>query len=81
MLSEIAILLIWVVEDIHLRGQFGPKLIEEKLDRFLCNQEWRIEFFDDLATNLVHWESDHYQVMMEIRERQRSLGYEKKNLH
>lgn len=34
--------------------QFGPQLIEEKLDRFLCNQEWRTIFHDDLATNLVH---------------------------
>ncbi|KAL9444311.1 hypothetical protein AB3S75_017490 [Citrus x aurantiifolia] len=25
--------------------QFGPKLIEEKLDSFFCNQEWRTEFF------------------------------------
>lgn len=61
--------------------EFGPQLIEEKLDRFLCNQEWRVEFHNDLAINLVHWESDHFTIMMEINERQRSLVYEKKNLH
>ena len=33
--------------------QFGPQLIEEMLDRFFCNQEWRTNFHDDLATNLV----------------------------
>ena len=48
--------------------QFGPYLIEEKLDRFLCNQEWRVEFYDDLATNLVNWESDHCPVMIEAKE-------------
>lgn len=58
--------------------QFGPQLIQEKLDRFLCNQKWRVEFYDDLATNLVHWESDHCPVLMEVKERQRSLSYERK---
>lgn len=58
--------------------QFGPCLIEEKFDRFMCNQEWKIDFRDDLATNLAHWESDHRLIMMEINGRQRSLVYEKK---
>lgn len=54
--------------------QFGPSLIS----RFMCNKGWKTEFYDDLATNLVHWESDHSLVMMEIKGRQRSLVYEKK---
>ena len=48
------------------------------LDSFMCNKEWKTEFYDDLATNLVHWESDHSLVMMGIKGRQRSLVYEKK---
>ena len=60
--------------------QFRPHLIEEKLDRFLCNEEWRAEFYDDLATNLVHWESDHCPVMMEAKEKEQSLVYERKHV-
>ena len=59
--------------------QFGPNLIEEKLDRFFCNQEWRVEFHDDWATNLVHWESDHCPIILDVRERKRSLVYERKS--
>lgn len=48
--------------DLGIRGypftwsnkQFGQCLVEEKLDRFMCNQGWKTEFYDDLATNLVH---------------------------
>ena len=58
--------------------QFGPYLIEEKLDRFLHNQEWRAKFYDDLATNLVHLEFDHCSVMVEAKEKEQSLEYDKK---
>lgn len=61
--------------------QFGPLCIEEKIDRFFCNEEWRTEFHDDVATNLIHWESDYCPVMMEVRERQRSLVYERRNFN
>ena len=47
--------------------------------QFFCNQEQKAEFYDDLATNLVNWESDHYPILMEVKERQ-SLIYEKKKL-
>ncbi|KAK9218053.1 hypothetical protein WN943_006687 [Citrus x changshan-huyou] len=61
--------------------QFGPLCIEEKIDRFFCNEEWRTEFHDDVATNLIHWESDYCPVMMEVRERQQSLVYERRNFN
>lgn len=61
--------------------QFGPCHIEEKLDKFFCNQEWKNEFHDDLAINLVNWESDLYPIMLEARERKRSRGYERRSFN
>ena len=61
--------------------KFRPFCIEEKLDRFFCNEECRTEFHDDAATNLIHWEFDHCPIMMEVRERQRSLVYEIRNFN
>ncbi|XP_052291873.1 uncharacterized protein LOC127900709 [Citrus sinensis] len=73
------------LEDVGCRGhrftwsnrRFGPHYIEEILDRFMCNQKWRAEFYDWLATNLIHWESDHCPIMMVVQNRQRMLNYEK----
>ena len=50
------------LKDVGCRGhrltwsnmRFGPHYIDERLDRFMCNQKWRAKFYDCLATNLIH---------------------------
>lgn len=77
------------LEDVGYKGhpftwsnrRFGPHYIEERLDRFMCNQEWRAEFYDWPATNLIHWESNHCPIMMVVQNRQRSLNYEKRSFN
>lgn len=60
-------------------NKFGPDFVEEMLDRFLCNKEWR-DIFDDCAvSNLETWTSNHCPVLMEVNERGCMLCYKRKN--
>ncbi|XP_015383166.1 uncharacterized protein LOC107175882 [Citrus sinensis] len=61
--------------------RFGPYLVEERLDRFLCSRDWVTSFYDNAATNLLTVSSDHYPVLMEVRERGKSVRYERKAPH
>ncbi|KAH9650223.1 putative reverse transcriptase/RNA-dependent DNA polymerase [Citrus sinensis] len=50
-------------------GRDGHHFVEERLDRFLCNEEWRNHFQEQPCQNLVSVGSDHYPIMMEIKEK------------
>lgn len=47
----------------------GAHYIEERLDRVLCSKDWSSNFMDSLASNLIHWVSDHCPVLFEVKER------------
>ena len=49
--------------------RYGQHFIEERLDRFLCSNDWSKNFHDLAVTNLVNWVSDHCPILMEVRER------------
>ncbi|KAH9685108.1 reverse transcriptase domain-containing protein [Citrus sinensis] len=59
-------------------GRFGPHFVEERLDRFLCNEEWGNHFQEMVGTNLVSVGSDHYPIMMEVKEKGSGLQYVRK---
>ena len=53
-------------------------MIEERLDRFLCNRNWG-NFFQETATEtLVTWTSDHNHILMNVEEKGRGIRYQKK---
>ncbi|KAH9681142.1 reverse transcriptase domain-containing protein [Citrus sinensis] len=56
-------------------GRFGPHFVEERLDIFLCNDEWGNHFQETEGTNLVSVGSDHYRIMMEVKEKGSGLQY------
>ena len=58
-------------------GRFGSHFVEERLDRFLCNEEWGNHFQETKCTNLVSVGSDHYPIMMEVKEKGSGLHCEK----
>lgn len=49
--------------------RFGTQLIEERLDRFLCNKSWGNCFQEKAALNLVTWSFDHNPILMEVLEK------------
>ena len=59
-------------------GRDGQHFVEERLDRFLCNEEWGNHFQEQSCQNLVSVGSDHYPIMMEIKEIGLGLQYMKK---
>ena len=50
-------------------GRYGQGIVEERLDRFVCNKDWSDIFVDCEASNLDTWSSDHCPVLMEVQER------------
>lgn len=62
-----------------LNMRYGPNFIEERLDRFLCNKDWRDKFQDSTTINLVNWVSDHYLILMEVKERSKDISYIRKS--
>ncbi|KAH9770469.1 putative reverse transcriptase/RNA-dependent DNA polymerase [Citrus sinensis] len=59
-------------------GRFGPHFVEERLDRFLCNEECGNHFQETEGTNLVSVGSDYYPIMMEVKEKGSGLQYVRK---
>ncbi|XP_052299726.1 uncharacterized protein LOC127903104 [Citrus sinensis] len=59
-------------------GMDGQHFVEERLDRFLCNEEWGNHFQEQPCQNLVSVGSDHYPIMMEIKKKGPGLQYVKK---
>lgn len=62
-----------------LNMRYGPNFIEERLDRFLCNKDWRDKFQDSTITNLMNWVSNHYPNLMEVKERSKDISYMRKS--
>lgn len=58
--------------------RFGPHLIEERLDKFLCSRDWANNFYDPPATNLLMVGFDHCPVLMEVQERSKGVNYVRK---
>lgn len=58
--------------------RFGYQLIEERLDRFLCNKIWGNCFQEKLALNLVDWSSDHHSILMDVVEKGKRIRYVRK---
>ncbi|XP_024038343.1 uncharacterized protein LOC112097373 [Citrus clementina] len=56
-------------------GRFGPAFVEERLDRFVCNNAWRDVFSDGAATNIDSWTSDHCPVVMEVQVRGSGMNF------
>lgn len=46
--------------------RFGPHLIEKRLDRFFCNQNWCSLYQKTAAQNIISWSSYHSLILMEI---------------
>lgn len=55
--------------------RFGVDLIEERLDRFLCNRSWGNYFQEKVAVNLVTCSSDHNHILIEVLEKGSGLRY------
>ncbi|KAH9670686.1 putative reverse transcriptase/RNA-dependent DNA polymerase [Citrus sinensis] len=58
--------------------RFGPHFVEERLDKFMCSRDWVNNFYDHAATNLLTVSFDNCPVLMEVRERGKSVYYERK---
>lgn len=58
---------------------YRPNFIEERLDRFLCNNEWGNHFHELAATNLESWTSDHSPIIMEVVENGIELNCRRKS--
>lgn len=56
--------------------RFGPQLVEERLNRFLYNDRWKIMFKDVSVVHMESWTSDHCPIMME-RKRDRVAAEER----
>ena len=41
--------------------------VKERLDRFLCNNDWSENFVNYAAINLESWTFDHCPVLMEVQ--------------
>lgn len=48
--------------------KFRSNIIEEKLDRFLCNGSLGYSYEENVAVNLTSWSSNHSPILMEIIE-------------
>lgn len=59
--------------------RYGPDLIEEHLDRFLCSKSWGSVFYKTAAKTLVTWTSDHKPVLMDIEENGKARSYERRS--
>lgn len=59
--------------------RYGHGLIEERLDRFLCNKEWGNIFLESVEVTLEMWTSDHNPIVMIVVEKRRGLRYKRRN--
>ncbi|XP_024042775.1 uncharacterized protein LOC127900640 [Citrus sinensis] len=60
-------------------GRFGQHFVEERLDRFLCNKEWREKYVDCVVVNLETWTSDHCPIIMEVQAKGNGLSYTRRS--
>ncbi|KAH9769811.1 reverse transcriptase domain-containing protein [Citrus sinensis] len=58
--------------------RFGPNLVEERLDRYLCCKTWGSMFHEIAAEHLETWTSDHSPVLMIVEQRGRRKQYSKR---
>lgn len=58
--------------------RFGPHIIEEKLDRFLCNNNWGNNFQEKAGRNLISWSSNHRPILMEVVEKRKGKRFMKR---
>ena len=51
-------------------------MVQERLDRFVCNEKWKIRFTNFRVVHLPRIKSDHYPVMLQsqAKESQQSKG-------
>lgn len=47
--------------------RFGTHFIEERLDKFMCSNDWSNFFQDQATTNLVTRCSDHNPILMAVK--------------
>lgn len=58
--------------------RFDPHLIEERLDRFLCNQNWCSLYQKTTAQNIISWSSYHSLILMEIIRKDEGQRYKRR---
>lgn len=58
--------------------RFGPQLVEERLDRFLCCKDWGGMFHEVAAEHLETWTSDHNPIMMVLEEKGRNRSFKRR---
>lgn len=59
--------------------RYEAGLIEERLDRFLCNKSWGSLFHENAAETVVTWTSDHNPILMDFEEKGRKIRYERRS--
>lgn len=59
-------------------GRYRTGFVEERLDRFLCNNAWSENFVDYAAINLESWTFDHCPVLMEVQNWGNGLRHNRK---
>ncbi|KAH9695348.1 putative reverse transcriptase/RNA-dependent DNA polymerase [Citrus sinensis] len=60
--------------------RFGPQMIEERLDRFFCNQNWGSLYQETAAKNLISWSSDHSPILMELIGKEMGQRYKRRTV-
>ena len=60
-------------------GRFGQNFVEERLDRFLCNKEWREKYVECAAVNLETWTSDYCPIIIEVQAKGNGLSYTRRS--
>ena len=58
---------------------FGPHLVEERLDRFLCCRKWGTIFQEHAALHLETWTSDHNPIILEVEEKGRGVKHRRRS--
>ena len=62
-----------------LNKRYEAGLIEEHLDRFLCNKSWGSFFHENAAETVVIWTLDHNLILMDFEEKGRKIRYERRS--
>lgn len=59
----------------------GSHIIEERLDRFLCDNSWGNYIQEKAVVHLVTWSSDHTPIFMEVLEKGKGKRYMRRTFH
>ncbi|KAH9648147.1 reverse transcriptase domain-containing protein [Citrus sinensis] len=59
--------------------RFVTGYVEERLDRFLCSNDWSKSFQNLPASHLANWVSNHCPIMLDIKERSKEINYKRRS--